>query len=185
MPYFSLSSNAVDLPAENDERSPELTRRAFCGDVCHCVLGVLGAVALSGCSSDDNSSQSGSTIATTTLAAVREAEGSWRVAGGGKLTAGTTLPFTLQSAAEPAVLIAGKSGDLTALSTLCTHAACTVTWEAGAATSKAGGNLRCPCHGSRFDATGRVLQGPATKPLPKYQVRRDGDDAIVSTASGS
>lgn len=156
----------------------ELTRRAFCGGLCQCVLGVAGAAALGGCSSNESGSQNGSAIATA-LAAVREADGRWRVAGGGKLAPDTSLAFTLQSPTEPAILIADARGELTALSAVCTHAGCTVLWQA----EPQSGPLHCPCHASRFDGAGRVLQGPATKPLAKYQVQRSGDDAIVSTTS--
>jgi cytochrome b6-f complex iron-sulfur subunit len=45
-----------------------------------------------------------------------------------------------------------------AFSMFCTHAGCQ--------TSLNGQQFTCPCHGSRFDSSGAVTQGPADKPLP-------------------
>jgi nucleotide-binding universal stress UspA family protein/nitrite reductase/ring-hydroxylating ferredoxin subunit len=52
-----------------------------------------------------------------------------------------------------------KKGNLTTMSAKCTHAGCTVKWDA----SEHG--WLCPCHGSRYSATGQVVAGPAPKPL--------------------
>jgi glycine/D-amino acid oxidase-like deaminating enzyme/nitrite reductase/ring-hydroxylating ferredoxin subunit len=51
------------------------------------------------------------------------------------------------------------SGNIHGVSLTCTHLGCTVRWNA-AETS-----WDCPCHGSRFDHEGTVLQGPATRDL--------------------
>ena len=51
------------------------------------------------------------------------------------------------------------AGDLHAVSPVCTHLGCLVKFNA------AESSWDCACHGSRFAVDGRVLSGPATKPL--------------------
>jgi cytochrome b6-f complex iron-sulfur subunit len=61
-----------------------------------------------------------------------------------------------------AFLVARTAQDsFTALTSTCTHEACTIT---GFDSS----NYVCPCHGSRFNTAGRVLNGPATSPLRSF-----------------
>jgi len=90
-----------------------------------------------------------------------------------------TLPLARHSALTKAggiVRVEGKDGDarlmvirradqsLVALSMECTHWGCDLDWLADKA------ELECPCHGSRFDPDGKVLEGPADEPLPAYPV---------------
>ncbi len=67
------------------------------------------------------------------------------------------------------------AGDYKAFSAVCTHQGCLVGGVQG-------GAIVCPCHGSQFDiATGAVLQGPATAPLPEKKVTVGPDGITVTT----
>ena len=74
---------------------------------------------------------------------------------------------------EAAVLVEGTervavyrdtAGAVHAVSPVCTHMGCTVTWNTAETT------WDCPCHGSRFTCDGQVIQGPAVKDLEPRQV---------------
>jgi nitrite reductase/ring-hydroxylating ferredoxin subunit len=56
------------------------------------------------------------------------------------------------------------SGQLHAVSARCTHLGCLVAFN------HAEQAWECPCHGSRFAPDGRILQGPAVRPLKKREV---------------
>ena len=55
------------------------------------------------------------------------------------------------------------SGTVHERSAVCTHMRCIVDWNT------AEKSWDCPCHGSRFDATGKVLSGPAIADLEKLE----------------
>ena len=42
-----------------------------------------------------------------------------------------------------------------ALNAVCTHLGCVVPWN------RAANKYMCPCHGSQYDETGKVIRGPA------------------------
>jgi cytochrome b6-f complex iron-sulfur subunit len=57
----------------------------------------------------------------------------------------------------------------------CTHLGCTVPWN------KDENQFHCPCHGSLFDRHGKVVGGPAPRPMDTMEVRIDGDNVFVHT----
>lgn len=61
------------------------------------------------------------------------------------------------------VFLVARTGDqtFTALTSTCTHQTCTITGFDG-------GDYVCPCHGSRFTTSGRVVNGPAPAPLRAF-----------------
>jgi len=84
------------------------------------------------------------------VADVREGEGKIVSNGGAKVAA------------------ARIEGELRALDPACSHMGCTVAWNA------AEKSWDCPCHGSRFDTRGEVLNGPATVPLARREIAPEG-----------
>lgn len=61
-----------------------------------------------------------------------------------------------------------------ALSKVCTHQACTVSYN------HANGNVPCGCHGSIFTTDGVVQNGPANTNLKKYTVQKDGNMLTIT-----
>jgi Rieske Fe-S protein len=68
-----------------------------------------------------------------------------------------------------------KTGEssVTALSSVCTHLGCRVSWNAKAL------ELRCPCHGGVFDRHGAVKAGPPPAPLATLPTKMEGQHILV------
>ncbi|ANH80896.1 hypothetical protein A8C56_07805 [Niabella ginsenosidivorans] len=60
---------------------------------------------------------------------------------------------------QPIAVYKNEEGNIFALDPVCPHAGCLVQWN------NAERSWDCPCHGSRFDSTGAVLNGPSQKKL--------------------
>jgi Rieske Fe-S protein len=60
-----------------------------------------------------------------------------------------------------------------ALSAVCTHLGCRVAWH------EAERELRCPCHGGRFDASGIVTGGPPRRALDELDTRVENGRILV------
>lgn len=102
----------------------------------------------------------------------------------GKLDSPKTTPEELSNGEGAVITLDGHrkgafrddEGKLHIVDTTCTHIGCEVAWNNGERT------WDCPCHGSRFSFTGEVLEGPAEKPLQKYDYKMI--DNLTSEDSG-
>lgn len=65
------------------------------------------------------------------------------------------------------------TGEVTVFSPLCTHLGCGYHWDA------AGQQFKCPCHGSVFDMSGRVVAGPAPRPLDALPAKIENGRLLV------
>ncbi len=83
----------------------------------------------------------------------------------------STSEGTLSVVPNAPAILARDADGLYAMTITCTHEGCDVT--------PTGVTLDCPCHGSRFDSNGKVLQGPAGSPLVHFAVTVDANGAIT------
>ena len=65
---------------------------------------------------------------------------------------------------------------LLAMDSLCTHQGCSVEWDSGS------NAFACPCHGSKFNTDGSVLEGPATAPLGNFAAKIEDDLVLVKVS---
>lgn len=140
----------------------------------------LAAPVLAACGS---SSSKGSTPAAgasspagaPTSAAAPSDAGSSSAAGGG-LASTADIPVGGGKIFSDARIVVTQptAGQYKAFSATCTHQGCTV----GEIT---GGDIVCPCHGSRYSIKdGSVVNGPATQPLAAKTVTVQGTEISVS-----
>ena len=78
---------------------------------------------------------------------------------------------------EKKAYVIGGPGGVFALSAVCTHLGCITRFLSDQNV------IACPCHGSRFDLEGNVVEGPAPRPLPWLQVATDPSGLLVVDTS--
>lgn len=76
---------------------------------------------------------------------------------------------------DPTYLVIQESGSLESygISSICTHLGCVVPWNASE------NKFMCPCHGSQYDATGKVVRGPAPLSLALAHADVTDDDKVT------
>ncbi len=74
----------------------------------------------------------------------------------------------VRNGSSPFHVVRTLSGEMIAVSALCTHFSCVLNWNQQNRT------FVCPCHNGVFNATGDVISGLPTKPLStlRVEVRR-------------
>ena len=77
---------------------------------------------------------------------------------------------------DPTYLIVEGEDAITSygINAICTHLGCVVPWNSGA------NKYMCPCHGSQYDSTGKVVRGTAPLSLAIAHVSVEDDQVLVS-----
>ncbi len=73
------------------------------------------------------------------------------------------------------VFIFSENDGLHAISRVCTHLGCLVSFT--------GTGFDCPCHGSKYDQHGKVIAGPAPRNLPWLEISQKIDGTLVVDAA--
>jgi arsenite oxidase small subunit len=106
-----------------------------------------------------------------------------RVSNTSDIATGSALFFEYPHKDRPAVLIHLSDGQFVAYDATCTHLGCQVHYDEVEAKGWEGNpqQVFCPCHGGVFDPkTGKVLGGPALRPLPKIKLEIDDSGDIFA-----
>jgi 3-phenylpropionate/trans-cinnamate dioxygenase ferredoxin component len=85
-------------------------------------------------------------------------------------------PLGVETTRGERICLVNAGGEVLAVSNVCTHQ----EFAMDLGTVLPGGVIECAWHGARFDLrTGTVLLGPATEPLPCFEVRVEKENVLV------
>ena len=143
-----------------------MERRKFIKSCCYSTLGLtIGAAALQSCDAIYYA-----TAGFDTNRMVVAKSEFWKIKNDKK----TERPFVLvKTAASQFPICLYKMGERDYIASLlkCTHRGCELN---------VGGNIySCPCHGSEFSITGKVLEGPAIEDLKTFKTEIDDQNIYI------
>jgi len=81
--------------------------------------------------------------------------------------------WKVTSEKSTAWVVKDASNRIAAFGPQCTHLGCAIHWD----DSKT--EFLCPCHNSVFDANGKVVSGPAPRPLDRYETKVQGTQLMI------
>lgn len=96
----------------------------------------------------------------------------------GASIAGSAIPeggFASGMLAGKPVMVFRRQGALAALSAVCTHLGCTVSYNRGEKI------FQCPCHGGEYDEEGIVIDGPPPAPLERLNIKEENGKIVLSS----
>ena len=89
-----------------------------------------------------------------------------------KIGKGSQYPVnTFTYIADRKIFVYRDHEGIRAVSALCTHLGCVI--------EKSEDGFQCPCHGSCYNDSGKVLSGAATNDLPWFSLQKDVDGRII------
>ncbi len=81
--------------------------------------------------------------------------------------------WKVTSEKSTAWVVKETSGGVVAFAPQCTHLGCAYHWD------ESNRYFLCPCHTSAFALDGKVLSGPAPRPLDRYEVKVDSGKILI------
>jgi len=106
-----------------------------------------------------------------------------------QLTPGTPLEMTFRrnrvdgwkvtSEKSTAWVVKFPDNQVVAYAPQCTHLGCAYHWDQGKT------EFVCPCHNSLFAMDGKVKDGPAPRPLDRYQTKIEGKQLLIGPLASS
>jgi cytochrome b6-f complex iron-sulfur subunit len=148
-------------------------RRQFCKRLASAAACTGGLALLPGCSGGGNPGGSipGSPLSTLT-GSVGNGAVAVNIASNSPLASAGGMALVTSNAGSFLVTRTSATA-FAAVTAQCTHEACVVS-------NGTGTSYVCPCHGSEFDTSGRVIVGPASVPLRQFQTQFANDVLTIS-----
>lgn len=143
------------------------TRRLTITPGCHgCsrrdVLHGLGAAAVGALAVAAGCSQNGSSLPTAETSSCSGGECIDLTAAANQRLTAAGGAMLIDTTSDTIMVVRISDTQVAAVSAICTHAGCSMDYVT---TTR---QLDCPCHASQFSLDGRVLRGPANRPLRVY-----------------
>jgi cytochrome b6-f complex iron-sulfur subunit len=149
-----------------------VSRRQFCAGACQVASCAALATLAAACGDGSPTSPNGPASMLPVLSG-RFANARVQVTAAGSALDNVGAAALVESTAG--VFLVERTGTTTfsALDAVCTHEGCTINGADGS-------TYVCPCHGSRYNRSGQVLEGPARASLRRYTTTFA--DGVVSIA---